>query len=356
MNYDVNFIRSGIQNEHKRKRFDEGLNQLKIYKEEGELTATEFKDLKYSLMSGIESSWTNLIRQPYYHDGKYQQLPSDLYEIGDLNIGFHLATRSLKKARNYENHPLTRDVIRFLEELAPLGDDVTRLKNNVVKKKKAQVNKEEQQTRKRISQLESKDVRKVRQVLSKITRDIEEDLYNDTVHWLTGFVTRWKKQYDPENRKTFPREYYKHNPFGWNLIERVTRRQGSKINDPYIIKSGYTNTIEQEARTLTTDTVEHFINKNTQKLAEIVSKKQNLKDIKVIRTNFSAGAIEGTLKLSFADGSSFTVDSKVVTSFSSRGLPFHRYPTTFHDVHFSDGSKMKGRASEQRMKSEFVES
>lgn len=353
--YKANFIRSGIQNDRRGTRFDTGLKQLAQFKQEGELTATEFKNLKNDLMRGIESAWSTLIRAPYYHAGRFKDLPENVYDVGDLNIGFHQATKSLAKAQKFENHPLTRDAIRFLEELSPIGDDVTSLKNYIVKKKSHQVEKEKQTEQIRKTRLESKDVKKVRQVLSKVTKQVEEDLYADTVHWLTGMVTRWKKQYNPENSKTYPREYYKHNPYGWQLIEKVTKRQGTKASDPYIMKDGFKSIIDQEARTLTTDTIEHFINKNTSKLAEIVSKKNNLKNITVLRTDFGTGRIEGSLKLTFKDGSSFVVDSKVVTSFSSRGLPFHRYPTTFHNVHFSDGSKMKGRASEQRMTSEFVE-
>ena len=100
--------------------------------------------------------------------------------------------------------------------------------------------------------------------------------------------------------------------------------------------------------------IDNFVHKNTQKLAEILTKKNNLKSVTLRGADTSRGTIEGTLGLDFNDNSSFIVHSKLVFSYSVHGKPFSRYPTTFHSVVFPDGTKMTGRASEQRMKDEFV--
>ena len=100
--------------------------------------------------------------------------------------------------------------------------------------------------------------------------------------------------------------------------------------------------------------IDNFVYKNTQKLAEILTKKNNLKTVSLRGADTSRGTIEGTLSLEFKDDSSFIVHSTLVYSYSVKGTPFSRYPTTFHNVVFPDGTRMTGRASEARMKDEFV--
>lgn len=356
MTFKTDYIRSGIDNKQRLKWFESALSDIEKFRNEGELTASDHKELKRHINYATEKAWDRLINEPYFWAGKYENVPMEIRPIRDLNIGTHLASRSLTKARKFPNHPLTRDVIRFLEELAPIGDAVNDLKDKIVKKKRARVEQERQEQQQQSSYVESKDVRKVRQVLAKATQEVKDEFYNDTVKWLNDIILRWKKQYDPENRQTTPREYYKHNPYNAHIVEKVTERQGYKATDPYLLKKGYKSLVEQEARKVTEEVVDEFIAKNTAKLAEIVTKKANLEEVEVVRTDFGRGRMEGTLRLVFKDGSRFTVDSNVVMAFSSRGIPFYRYPTTFHHVHLPDGTKLRGKVSEQRMKNEFVPS
>jgi hypothetical protein len=56
------------------------------------------------------------------------------------------------------------------------------------------------------------------------------------------------------------------------------------------------------------------------------------------------------MKVSFADGSEFTVRNKVITNTSSAGKWFYQYPTTFHDVKLADGSKLEAPSEEKMVK------
>lgn len=101
-----------------------------------------------------------------------------------------------------------------------------------------------------------------------------------------------------------------------------------------------------------------FLSKTVAKLSHIVEKKANLDKIEVLKTkppriNASMGTVEVGFKFLFTDSSSFEVNNKVVNKYNHLGTYFQQYPTTFHDVTFADGSKMK-TPSEEKMTKEFI--
>jgi hypothetical protein len=97
-----------------------------------------------------------------------------------------------------------------------------------------------------------------------------------------------------------------------------------------------------------------FIEKNLVKLAPIVEGKGNYDGLKVLGRNVDPSQMEGRLRISFDDGSSFEARTQAVMSFSEYGTAFMRYPLTFHDVEMPDGSSMK-RPSEKKMNEDFAQ-
>ena len=352
LNERLSFVRSGIKEERRDKRFQDALDKLEQYKEAGELFQVEFKEMKEDLSRAIEAAWSELIRAPYFHAGRWENLPEDVYPVGDLNTGLHLVSSSLKKAKKLPDHPSTRAAVKFFTELLPVERDVKALKGMIVKKKKAKVEAEKKKEEKFQKHVASEDVKKVKRVLKRVTTKLRSEIQDDNLKWLKDIVSKWKKQYDPENEKTGPHEFYRNNSHNASIVMRVVERDS--YYSPFKMKKGYTKDLEKEATQMTDDMVENFIGKNTSKLAEIVSEKGGLKTVTLRRAWTGRGKIEGTLKLEFKDGSSFVVDSNLVQSYSVRGKPFVRYPTTFHNVIMPNGKKMKGKASESRMKKEFV--
>jgi len=347
------FVRSGFKQDSRDKRFTEALEKLKQYIEAGELIQVEFKEMKEDLQRAINSSWTELIQSPYFHGGAWERLPKDVYDIGYLNTGLHLISSSLKKAKKYPEHELTQKVIKFFTELLPIERDVKTLKGKIVKKRKAAVDAEKKKEATFQKHVSSVDVKKVRTVLKRITTKLRNEIQEDNVQWLNDIVKKWKKQYNPENDKTDPYDFYKANPHNRSIVQKTIERSDG-YHSSWKMKKGYKKILEKEATQMTDDMIEGFIGKNTAKLAAIVSEKGGLKTVTLRRAFAGRGRIEGTLKLEFKDKSSFIVDSKIVHSYSKRGLPFSRYPTTFHNVIMPDGNKMKGKASEARMNKEFV--
>jgi len=359
LNEDLSLVQSTMS-EGRLNRFKTALEDYRRYKEEGEQTATEFKTMKDYLNSGISEAWNKLIRAPYMHGGAWEDLPGNLYDIiGDLNVALHTIPGALKKVKTKasdQDHPMTKIAIEFLSSLEQLSLDIKEMKGNIVKKKRAAVEKEQSAAEANRVMLGNDDVERVRSALEQITEDLKQDLYKNNLQWITGLVDRWADQYDSENDKTTPYEFYaKSNPFGYMILQRVTKSSGTYHDQTVTLNDDYKEYLEKEATRITEDMMNKFVYKNTHKLAPVLVKKDNLKTITLRHASTDTGTIEGTLQLDFQDNSTFTVTSKLVWSWSRNGKQFTRYPTTFHNVKFSDGTKMTGRASEDRMNSEFAE-
>ena len=96
-----------------------------------------------------------------------------------------------------------------------------------------------------------------------------------------------------------------------------------------------------------------FIVKNLTKLDSIVDAKGDVAIVTVISQNLGLCQLEGTLRVTFKDGALFDAKNSVVWTHSIHGKPFNRFPLTFHDVRFADGTKMP-QPSEERMNTLFV--
>jgi len=350
---DTKFIQSGMDT-RRAEQFRTAIDNLQKYNEEGELTATELKELKGHLNYSISQAWNKLIREPFFHNGRYMDLPDKVYDIiGDINPMLHTISGALKRARKAPKHEAADTAIQFLSSLEQASADAKGLKDKVVKKKKAVRDKEAAADQKQRTMLGNDDVQRVQSALEQITDDLKEDVYQNNLTWLRGVVSMWNNQYNPDNKKTYPREYFRNDHFRAMIIHRVTSRE-SGYNSPLTLNDNHDEYIQKQAKQISQDMIDKFVIKNTQKLAEILTKKNNLKTVTLRHADTSRGTIEGTLGLDFNDNSSFIVNSKIVYSYSVKGTPFSRYPTTFHNVQLPDGTRMTGRASEARMKEEFV--
>ena len=98
--------------------------------------------------------------------------------------------------------------------------------------------------------------------------------------------------------------------------------------------------------------VDGFVSKNASKLALILQKKGQPKSHEIVKTNIRNGMVENTMKFTFEDTSSFTLESSVIYKYSARGKLFFQYPTRFKTVKLADGSMMK-MPSEEKMIKEF---
>lgn len=96
-----------------------------------------------------------------------------------------------------------------------------------------------------------------------------------------------------------------------------------------------------------------FLSKNIRKLSAIIdSKSGKIKIEDQKQSNVTSNTIQCIMKFSFEDNSEFIVNNKIMINRSSTGKEFYQYPTTFHDVKMSDGTKLAS-PSEEKMVSQF---
>jgi len=132
--------------------------------------------------------------------------------------------------------------------------------------------------------------------------------------------------------------------FGTNLITTIKKTEKGKR------KKDWEQQLKKAAAKHVEDVLKNFVDKQLAKLTSIISKKGNLKEVKLL----TGGGVEFVVLLcTFDDGSEFTVRNQIVWVYNEKGTQFTRFPTTFHHIVFADGSKKQG-ASEEWMNSKFI--
>lgn len=343
-------------------RFQEHLSNIQEYLKAGELIKAEFARIK-DINRFIEETIAKEIREPYWYAGKYESLPEHIrYDLDTSNVGMHTIPGKLKKAlalQKQGDHPALKRYIELMNEFMPLHLAQKELKGMIVAKKAAAVSKEKEAETEKKFQAGHKDVKKVKKVLTDITKQLYDKVYKSNLQYIMSVIDHFWTRYDPaQHRKTNNYAINARNPFHRDIVNLSIKPYpgGSKhINDPdkKDTKKAINEKAEAFAKRMTDEVLDHFINKQTAKLADILTQKNNLKIIELIDARTGSGVVEGLLKLAFKDGSSFHVNNKVVWGTSKLGKVFHRFPTTFHQVVMPTGERMKGAASEARMRSEF---
>jgi len=333
-----------------KKRFEEAIVSLENYLREGELIKTEFTTLKQSINSVFDKIWELSIEAPYFHNGKYANLPEDVNEILNWNINtpqVHTVNGALKKLKKIKskNHPAAITANKLINEFILIANDVNSLKNKVVVKKRVQVEKEQTEQKAKSRMLSHDDVKKVKGILDKLSSVLRPDAEKRVTKDVMGYIDRWQSQYDG-TRKTEPYQFYKTNSYAYHYVSRAI-----DLNT-YKLKSDYKSIIAKEVKKEIDGMLGQFVEKNTNKLMTIVSHKGNLENVKLEGAT-SSGVVEGQMYFTFKDKSSFRVQNRIVSSTSKNGYPFYRFPTTFHDVKMPDGSKMK-QPSEENMNRNFI--
>jgi hypothetical protein len=330
------------------------LGLFRKHLEDGELIKSEFNELKY-INRRIEEAVSKLISEPYFHSGKWESLPEHIRDLDTLNVALHTIPGKLKKAEKLQakgDHKVLQTYIKLMKELLPLSEAQKKLKPMIVAKRTADVKKAEEKVVRQETLLSHEDVKRVRKVLTDITNKLREETLASNYNYLVKVVERHMAQYDPADPKTSNYGRNARNPFVRGIMNKAL--EPAKHREPEKLKEDWKDAIKAEAKKMTDDVLDHFINKQTAKLAEILVKKDSLKTIEMKDARAGSGVVEGLLRLTFDDDSAFDVNNKLVWSISKLGKQFYRFPTTFHNVIMADGRQLSGTASEHRMKDEFA--
>lgn len=95
-----------------------------------------------------------------------------------------------------------------------------------------------------------------------------------------------------------------------------------------------------------------YIGKNVYKMGAIIMKKDNFKNILAKKVSTGAYGFEGEFTIMFTDGSQFDIRTQAVFAEGEIQSAHFRYPTTYHNVILSDGTR-RAKMSEEEMNEQF---
>jgi len=336
-------------------RFEQMLDTLNSYTNQEGIPNPRYGELKDYFNHRFENVFDGLLGQ-YFYGGKSQSLPTEWQNFYyDLKPSIQTLNGRLNKAEKLPECVVKQPVLEMYRELKPIADAMTLLKTKIVKRVVGQAQEVKKQYIAGLMTHEA--IKKVHDLLIQVTQQLHE-VYLAAI---VGRYTKYVESFIPEFEKN---PEYRTNPDTYGLMKKFFRDAEAmdvvgrlmtrqEYNKPMHLDPDWQNKIKKSAEQIAKDVQERFVSKNTEKLASIISKKDNMKDAVIINSFARWDGITGTLKLTFADGSLFIVDNTVVLSRSIYGKEFYRFPTTFHNVMMPDGKPM-GRPSEERMNSVFV--
>lgn len=192
--------------------------------------------------------------------------------------------------------------------------------------------------------------------LKKVLDEISESFWDDIHRAVrTNITNTLKKVFDdagnyllvyPNSRTSRKEDYVRYDRlkgFASKYIDHKYVDGKNTIN----LKSDWNVIADKEAKEIADMVIESFQHKMAFKLGEVIDRKGGN-----VVINKVGSLMNHTILFKFDDGSSFVMDTKQVIAQSKYNVVFARYPLTFHDVTFADGTKMKTPSAE-KMSKEF---
>ena len=181
----------------------------------------------------------------------------------------------------------------------------------------------------------------------EIVENISKHIISMFTNGINNFVEKFNTDYEFRKMNSY---HYSKDINGYNSWSRFINHRNN--NEQATLVEGYQADLAVMALKIAKATAETFNIKMKQKVSTVIANKglDTLKSVSVDRSTYSNG-LNGVLIVEFNDGAKFTAQSQIVTVWAHRSV-FNRYPTTFHNVFNSDGSKLKN-ASEHGMLTEF---
>ena len=347
-------------------KFEESLDQIALAINSGEVVNTALVDIKHYVDKFVEYVFDTAFPGESFGlwvDGERVILPD---AVNDCLYGRPNAAREIpsyvkklsKVPSESKSLKFYKDGLVITKELMPLVEVMAWLKEHTIK---ASEKKKQEKEAKAVATVEKhkahtmhKDMKKVINLLKSTAKDIEDNIFQAQHKMLKFDLAQFKKNCGEQNTTNYIK-MYKEDPymrfFVQNIIEPV---EPIDYKDrQYKLIKNVDAKLESGAKRTAADIVDHFVYKNSGKLAHIITTKNNMKAVTISNVKVSRGAVECDLFLTFTDGSEFTANSSVVRAVSSLGKLFYRYPTIFRNVKLSDGSRLVG-PSEDKMDKTFA--
>lgn len=171
--------------------------------------------------------------------------------------------------------------------------------------------------------------------LRKQSEQLEQQKYN--ISRSNGYYSR---EYESISRQ-FEFAYQKYQKFN-NLLKQFVHPETKEV---------LRNKIERQSLLDTENTIETFVQKNTEKMATILHDRQDC-DQFIPKLSFRQGIIEGDIQVKCQNGDEFRVNNQLVFVPEGEKIAHYRFPTTFHDVKLQQ--KVEKMVSEEWMNKLFT--
>lgn len=306
-----------------------------------------FKDAKDFLNRVVYDSYRALISEPYFYAGKWESLPEEVRRLTDNIVSsLHDCKSASKKYAKAKSTGAAIDAMRaYMAEIEPLVMAFDDLKGMIVKRVVLSAEEREELNRFVPPPADAGVKRVVFEALEAITKQHYEELVKLYKKRNDNYVKRFLEA-DEETRKEMRR-------FGdINVALGVAVQRVGLRGDVYELLPDADQKLQQLAIKDARFVQESFISKNLRKLASIADQKGDFEKVEAVESTVSLEGLRGRLNVSFKDGARFAAENSVVWSHSVYGKPFLRFPLTFHEVYFADGTRMPG-PSEEKMNTLF---
>lgn len=365
---------------NKMDRYEAVLVQITAALEAGEILNPRFLEAKDTLNRLVEEGYRDTVTDPYLTKSHLGQVTaaqedalSELYWLSQPSL--QTASGFLKKveklAQKNPSIALIQTAKSYMKEIIPISDAIKTLKEKVVKRitKTDDEKREEKYTPPASS---AKAVEQVKAILEDIVTKSYDGLvayflksYNKKVdeylkaqsEILAGTRERSKRYQSRDSYSAY--EYCTDKDGGCDsqsagLIELAVHH--GNYSDPYVRRPNADAILKQKAIYEADDIKLTYIVKNLRKLTSILEAKGDdnflsAKEVPYREINISY--LQGSMRITFNDGSAFTAANSVVFVVNFKGTRFQRFPLTFHDVILPNGVPMKA-PSEKRMNTIFI--
>jgi len=360
---DFPLIRAAIRNTD---RFDRHMAFVREAEAAGSILNPVYKDCKDMLNRLLEEAWKNTICEPFVYAGKWEDLPGEVYAFYNTFNSYPsmhtIPGMRVKVTKTKLTHPMIDAMRALLDEAAPLAATFATLKTQIVKRQPKPV--EDRKAKYSAPEVDLTAIGVVKTLLEQITEDARIDLIatlsRSIQAKLNAYLTAQAKARAEGKILTLENFYYDsrsnrtYSPSSYHLVSQLVNQYSGFAYDREVTVRDDAAEIMIRIATEDADAIrEMFVYKNLTKIDSILDAKGNFASAQVLGREIEMGALRGTLRFAFTDGSGFTVINNVVWSHSVYGKPFQRFPLTFHDVVLADGTTMP-RPSEQRMNTVFL--
>lgn len=325
-----------IKSSRYRELFLESIQNLKMAAENEEIYKARFSEYKGRVMRGIEYAYENLFETKVKDVViKTEHDTSDLW-------GLSTAAEIKKLDKLYQKMNLgISEVDDFFNAIRDYPDAIKTIQSYMKSGKPPKP----QDPNKFVKPMPSREALKLaKTVAEKAIDSFEKELRKNMNDSHFEVFEELKDITDPNE---LPKGSLEQSVAGIIFMVR-----GYGRNKTLELKPNSKQTLQKTVDNTADDIINQFVGKTSKKLSNVFEKKAEVKNYRILKNNVNNNLIENELKVEFADGSEFILDSKVIYKYSKTGKLFIQFPSRFTSVKLSDGSRMRA-PSEEKMIKEF---